>query len=625
MGTPSRPSGPRPRQAADLEDMPEFVKPVAPLEQPDLSGESAPPDHLEVVLRTTAWARSQASPALTIETVPGASELERQHLAAVGGIAAALAAEQVDGWPPGVREWARNGPRPPSALVEALRRSLGAGPDVLALIYEDLVSGESRRRLGTFFTPPAVVSFMLDRAEELMGTPASIVDPGAGVGAFALAAKRRWPESAVLCVDVNVVTLGLLAARSTNRLDLVHEDFLTWAPAQAGAGEPRLWIGNPPYTRHHELTADQKEQATKASGILVPSRLAGLSAYFLAVSLMSIGANDSLCFLLPANWTDARYGRNLRTFLSSLHDRPVEFYGFETDVDVFPGTRVAAMVVAVGPVRASSSELASLSTATARLDSNGVSTVARTVRERSNIESLGLWLWPRPHPNLGSEMRVGDIARVRRGIATGANNHFLLTDEARAAFPEGVTVPILRRLRHVKGDRLTMATHTELGARGERGWLLSLSEASDLTHRSIQDWMSGARAAGIDKRYLVRNREPWYQVEAITPPDAIVSSMGKHNLHAVVNEAGVLISNSLYGLYLEGDRALATRLVRWLNGPAGQAALAERARIYGSGLLKLEPRDLAAVRIPLGLLMPGVRNAQRPRTRRSPASTPDAK
>src|SRR5258708_34603137 len=125
------------------------------------------------------------------------------------------------------------------------------------------------------------------------------------------------------------------------------------------------------------------------------------------------------------------------------------------------------MVLAVGPARASSSELASLSTATARLDSHGASTLRRTVRQRGTIESLGLWLLPRPHPNLGAEIRVRDIARVRRGIATGANRHFLLTDEERAAFPDGVTVPILRRLRHVKGDRLTQAAHTELGARGE--------------------------------------------------------------------------------------------------------------------------------------------------------------
>ena len=53
---------------------------------------------------------------------------------------------------------------------------------------------------------------MLTLCEEIGVRPASVVDPGAGVGAFTLNAATRW-HAPLVAVDLNVVTLGLLAAR----------------------------------------------------------------------------------------------------------------------------------------------------------------------------------------------------------------------------------------------------------------------------------------------------------------------------------------------------------------------------------------------------------------------------
>ena len=78
--------------------------------------------------------------------------------------------------------------------------------------------------------------------------------------------------------------------------------------------------------------------------------------------------------------------------------------------------------------------------------------------------------------------------------------------------------------------------------------------------------------------------------------------MGKGRMRAVTNEVGALPTNSLYGIYVGGDLLFARRLVAWLNGEDGQAALLERARAYGAGLFKLEPKDVGDLRIPGSLL-----------------------
>ena len=145
--------------------------------------------------------------------VPGADEGERHLLACLGGVAAALAGERVGAWPTPVNSWALAGPRPPEELMEAVREGLGRRVDPLAVLYDACISAANRRRLGTVFTPTPVVNHMIGLTGKYLDrAPAVIVDPGAGVGAFSIAAARRWPSSRVLAVDVNVVTLGLLEA-----------------------------------------------------------------------------------------------------------------------------------------------------------------------------------------------------------------------------------------------------------------------------------------------------------------------------------------------------------------------------------------------------------------------------
>ena len=132
---------------------------------------------MELVERLIKWAKAQSMAALPEEAVPGTTEGERSALAAIGGVAAALAGLPASEWPLEMRDWMAQAPLPPDDLVRSLQSELEGGRDVLAMLYEGVVAGRNRRRLGTFFTPPAVVEFMLDLAEEVLPAPASVIDP----------------------------------------------------------------------------------------------------------------------------------------------------------------------------------------------------------------------------------------------------------------------------------------------------------------------------------------------------------------------------------------------------------------------------------------------------------------
>jgi adenine-specific DNA-methyltransferase len=214
---------------------------------------------------------------------------------------------------------------------------------------------------------------------------------------------------------------------------------------------------------------------------------------------------------------------------------------------------------------------------------------------------------------------LDQIARVRRGVATGANEFFLLTKEARDLLPAKATVRAIRRLRNLAGDRLTLEAHDGLAALGERAWLVLLADPLLRVDPAMSAWLEVAEAAGVKDRYLPSHRDPWYLVEDIEAPDVIVSPMGKGRMRAVLNEVRAVPSNALYGIYLGGNEKLGVRLTAWLNSADGQLALLERARAYGAGLFKLEPRDLLAVTIPIEVVGEDLGTGQQVRKIGAPA------
>ena len=555
----------------------------------------------QLVERVATWASSAGDAALGADLVPGATKTERSALAALGGLARALAPDSIQSWPTAVALWAEKGVSPAPDLVDEVARQLASGVDVLAAVYERVVAGRSRRRLGTFFTPPLVVEFLLDRAEALGGKPKFVIDPGAGVGAFTVAARRRWPDAQVIAVDVNVVTLGLLAARCAHEeiksIDLLHCDYLEWIADRHRGGNRTLIVGNPPYTRHQEIPAKLKKEARERCSQLIDSGLAGLSAYFLAQSVLSLGASDTLSFLLPGSWTEARYGREIRKSLWTSSKRRIEFFPFPPTTSVFPGTQVSAVVLTVGPEKRTPQPITA-----ARLDlrPDRLSTGATRTRTRRTTppDDFGQWLWPRARASVKDYMLLGDVARVRRGTATGANNFFFLTDDERNDLPVGATRRAILRMGQIDGEELTIASHNELGRRGEQRWLLWLHDLEVAKDKAVRAKLKRGKKDALHLRHLTSLRDPWYAVEKVDTPELLFGPMARGDFRVVVNTAKAIPSNSLYGIYLpDFESKSILSIARWINGKNGQQMIRSEARHY-SGLMKLDPKRVLDIRLP---------------------------
>lgn len=549
-----------------------------------------------------AWLADTTCRPLTKDLVPGADSEERRRLAALGGLVRHLLTDIPSDWPEDLRTWVEQGPTPPDDVVHKAHALMDGKSDWFATVYEHVVTGAHRRRLGTFFTPPDVVELMIERASVVLPSPTTIIDPGAGVGAFSIAAASHWPNATVQAVDVNVVTLGLLAARlksrgQSSRVELILKDFIAWVQSTGRVDGGRLFLGNPPYTRHQELTRATKSRALRATNDLVDSGLAGLAAYFLGASIANLADKDALCFVLPGSWTEARHGARLREWTWEAVNRPIELLAFPPDVEIFPGTRVNAVIATIGPTTTTQANLSVGSISTGQ----NLTVKARPVRRHGNLpSSFGPLLWPIQGRSQADTIALSALGRVQRGVATGANHFFFLTDNEAKSIPKQLLRPGIRRLRELDGDVLDQSAHDGLGKSGRRRWLLTLSGPEDVRAKAVRSLVDSGEAKGYHDRYLTRIRKYWYVVEPADPPHIIVSLMSKGGFRSVLNPLGAIPSNSMYGIHLK-DPTTADELCTWLNSTAGQEAIRSRARHYSNGLLKLEPRDYMAVPVPTGL------------------------
>jgi adenine-specific DNA-methyltransferase len=579
----------------------------------------------ESVSAVARWCRSKHLEPIPQDEVAGANDRERRQLAALGGIAAALAERSthkidLSAFPPAVQKWLDEAPKPPPELIDQLYADLKGEADPLALVYERIVSGPRRRWLGTFFTPSPVLDYMRAIVKRLPHPPKLVADPGAGVGAFTVAALEWWRRCEVHAVDVNLVTLGLLATRpdlsrglageARSRLRIRHENFLEWLTLRWPDLEgPRLLMGNPPYTRHQQLSASEKLAARNMTGELAPGARAGLSTYFLAASLAALKPEDSLCLLLPANWLEADYARSVRQHIWLATKRAAELHLFSNELNVFPGAQVAAMVIFVGPEKKSIQSLKFIRV-TGTIESgflqgvtNEVPRVGKTPPSFSPTKLLRLPSRKTGEARPDPAFALGVIATVRRGVATGANSFFLRTGSEAALLPPGSCLPAIRSLRDLVTDKLDQDTHAGLSASGFRCWLLAIDEES-VGDARIQGIIAEAEAAGVNKGYLCRTRDPWWAVERIPAPDILIGPMGKDSFRVVVNTASAIPTNTLYGIKLKKRSGVnlaenAEVLAEWLRSGSGQESLRSAARNHhGDGLVKLEPGALKQVIVP---------------------------
>jgi adenine-specific DNA-methyltransferase len=483
-------------------------------------------------------------------------------------------------------------------IVDAARAAIVGGGDPLGERLLRWRSPAQRRPDGAFYTPSALVEPMVEWA--LAEDVDRVVDAGCGSGRFAAAVARRRRDLEIVAIDTDptatLLTRATLAVLGAERPRVVQGSYLTVQANEALTGRT-AWIGNPPYVRHHDLDPDVKRWAAAAGAELghPVSSLSGLHAYFFLATARLANPGDVGAFVTSAEWLDVGYGALIRQLLmdglglASLHvldPRAVPF------ADVMTTAAIACFRAGSRPQRVRLQAVANLE------ELDGLA--GGTELARSDLELSSRWTaLLRPQVETWTGTPLGKIARVSRGVVTGANDYFLLTRD------HALELGILEWCR----PAITSAEEV-LDAGGivrdgaERRLLFAPPPDVDRKANPALDryLKRGERRHGetpaIRDRYVTSHRRPWWHHGPLRVPPIVASYMARRAPVFALNPDGLALVNIAHGLYphVELDHDELGALVLHLNG------LRERfrghGRTYHGGLEKFEPGEMEALLIP---------------------------
>lgn len=552
------------------------------------------------------------------------------------------------------------------SLLEARHRLLSTDElaDEIGRLFEALTPQESRRKLGHFRTPPRIAALMADWL--VTDGTETVLDPGMGACALSAAAYRSKqavandpPLSDIYGVDLNELAL-VMGATALGHLDhgtphnLQTGDFLDLAPSDVD-GPVDAVIANPPYSRHHELSEEYKSRvntrAETESGRSV-SALSPMYAYFYYHAGQFLAPGGRLSFVTPSEFLETSYGESLKQFLTDEFDiRALVLFDRE-DTSKFDDAMTTSLVSFLEKPTGEPSEL----TRIVRVDGDPsnddlLAAIAGDVEgetdwgfvnvvRQDDLAADDKWtgLFDPVDIDTSNLTPLSELATVNRGIATGKNDYFCLTQDAvdEWGIDDQYLSKIIRNARSVPGYDYTTADWEEERRDGREVWLLyhlteldtddistampdetganttlsayaGTDSATDEEPAGVVEYLEHGTSDDVAAHtgYLARNRTPWFVVDRRDPPPILVTYMSRGGSRFIRNETDARTLSNLHAMYLDADLTDTQRdaLLAYLNSEFASEVVRRSGRTYSSGMEKIEPNELEGVPVldPRGL------------------------
>jgi predicted RNA methylase len=418
-------------------------------------------------------------------------------------------------------------------FLEMIRCPLVNVPTLLARVFLSVRSLKERKRTGTFFTAASVADWAL--AKGFLTPNDDVCDAGAGTGVFADAILRNGGIRSYVGVE-NDPVLALCAAHALEALNapecykLWYANFLLLGKADftaRGLAVPTAVIANPPFVRSRNLTGRARIRASLKSslGLTVPP-LAGSGGYFISRAADLAGAPISidsrpksrLLFFLPKEAAGAAHVQQLLDDLRRTQGwtcRQFAIPNKQTGVDKHASNALALFFF---------------------------------------FEQLAPAAAPRPRESVPRAC-LQDVVRIKRGISTGFNKFFVLTDDEvrRRKIPKKRLREVLPTRISIKTKQFSKAEWDQLRLSNRPCWLLALPKGDiENFEPAVQDYLKEGLRLGVHETPTAKAYRSWFSIPIPdSVPDLFVTYLFRGVPRFILNDACVLhLTNILGGRFV---------------------------------------------------------------------------
>jgi adenine-specific DNA-methyltransferase len=509
------------------------------------------------------------------------------------GMARALGAARVGPLGPREHDLLRRAHPVSRGLVHRFEDAIAHGGDPLGEAFCRLRTPGVRRRLGATYTPDALVDAMT--AWALRHEPNRVLDPGAGSGRFVVAAGRAFPKAALVAVELDPLAALLCRAHlRTAGLGRRARVFLAdyrelELPKTTGR---TLFVGNPPYVRHHDIAPRWKRWLAETATALAlpPRKLAGLHVHFALATARWAKPGDYGAFVTSAEWLDVNYGSLLRgLFLGPLGGQSL--HAIAATARVFPDADATAVIGCFELGTQPDSIRIQLASNVSELGSlDGGRPVAR-----SRLAAASRWtpLARRRDARPSGFVELGELCRVHRGQVTGANRVWIAGAHSRM-LPDRVLYRTVTRAKELflAGESLDDASLLKRVI----DLPIDLESLTPSERRAVERFLGVARTLGAHRGFIASHRRAWWAVGLREPAPILATYMARRPPAFVRNPSLARHINVAHGLYPR-ERLPASMLDALARYLSTSTRLVD-GRTYAGGLTKFEPKEMERLLIP---------------------------
>jgi adenine-specific DNA-methyltransferase len=489
--------------------------------------------------------------------------------------------------------------------VDQQELSFADGKNVPEALYAAAVPLSRRKRYGQFFTPEAVAVLMAEWVARI--SPKLVIDPAVGTGVFLRALAAHIDSNCRIdCYDIDpLITSYIISEESgISPQKSVHiSDYLT-------ADISKIYdaaIMNPPYLRHHDMcySFDIHNYVSGLTQHKV-SKLANAYVLFVMKTCEILRDGGRAAFIIPTEWTNANFGQPFKEYLIDKGGLRHLIY-FSNCSDVFPDALTTSCILLIekSPTANKSVDVTYIEGAKPPFSYQSLDALNKVYPARKIdvdvLRNATKWdhiIRNRNIVELPGFTRLGNLGTSKRGVATGANDFFHISSTA--AKEIGIAsrhlIPCIGRANDVSGFVFGSEDYDYLLHNGKRSQLVVFD--SELTDAEFE-YISSGEARGLDKRYLLSKRRPWYSMETYRPAPIWAAVFGRSGLRFIHNQAMIANLTTFHGFYPHDTTSHHVRaLTVVLNSRIVQKASHAHIRVYGGGLLKFEPNDLLDIQVP---------------------------
>ena len=455
-----------------------------------------------------------------------------------------------------------------------------------------------RRKLGQFFTPFEVASFMADWILLNKKTNLSILDPASGLGIFERAihikAKSKKIKFDAWELDKNLSD-ELVKIYSELGIDanVINKDFLngSWDKKYDGI------IANPPYYKHHFIdNKDEVYQQICSKTYFKFSIQTNIYCWFLIKSLNLLEDGGRLAFIIPSEFLNSNYGEEIKNYLIKC-GLSINIINIHFKEKVFDKalTTSAIILAEKGVEKSSAINFFNVS------DTKDLKDLNIFLKEHKkisiSIDKLNPKVKWRNYFN-GTEKRenkhlipFSEIGRFSRGIATGSNEYFTLTPEEKDKFniPDECVIPCVAKSIFAKDIKFEKKDFNDLVKQNKKVYLFN-GKASN--NQSCLLYIKKGEQDGVSSKFLTKNRKPWYSLENREISNIWVSVFGRNGIKFIWNDSDCKNLTCFHSFYPSKDKKYLDILFIYLNTNFAKKLFDYEKREYGDGLEKFEPNDI---------------------------------